>query len=127
MFKAESSQRPESLLRTITASLKHFCVAQFEFDPFDMDINRLVLALIKCETTKPRERTKVMPVKPFVDLFTSWDNNQQLSIHKLRQKAITLISLCAMCRPSDLAPKAIFRRNQITQKPDGNLIILLLE
>ena len=113
--KAQSSERPESLLRTISAALKQFFLAKFGHDPIDSGILRLIQGLIRSNTTRPRERTKIMPVEPFVSLFSKWNDNHILSIACLRQKAITLLALTALCRPSDIAPQAIFRRSQIIQ------------
>ena len=47
-----------------------------------------------------------MPTQPFVDTFGQWPDNEQLSTERLRLKCISLLALCLMLRPSDLAPKA---------------------
>lgn len=121
--KAKFSDRPESLLRTICAALKHFFLAKFNQDIIDSEILRLIQGLIRSETVRPRERTKVMPIEPFIRLFTQWNDNHLLPIANLRQKAITLLALTALCRPSDIAPQTIFRRSQITQNPDSSLTL----
>ena len=121
--KAKSSARPESLLRTISAALKHFFIAKFDQDLIDPDILRLIQGLIRSETVRPRKRTKVMPVEAFIRLFTQWNDNHLLSIARLRQKAITLLALTALCRPSDLAPQTNFSRSQISQNPDSTLTL----
>ena len=124
LYKAKGSDRPDSLLRTIVAALKHFCSAKFDdYNPFDTYMNRLLLALVKTETKRPLQRTKIMPVEPFVALFRTWADNDNLSIKKLRQKTVALIALTALCRPSDLAPKAIFKRSQISENADGSLTV----
>ncbi|GFO31079.1 integrase [Plakobranchus ocellatus] len=48
-------------------------------------------------------------------------NHRDLCLKKLRQKAITLLALAAMCRPSDLAPRVGLFRNQVLFKPNGCL------
>jgi len=59
-----------------------------------------------------------MPVKPFRDLFHAWPSNEVLSIQQLRMKAITLLALTFMLRPSDIAPKAeIFNSEDYTTSP----------
>ena len=121
--KAQSSERPESLLRTISAALKQFFLAKFGHDPMDSEILCLIQGLIRSNTTRPRERTKIMPVESFVSLFSKWNDNHILSIACLRQKAITLLALTALCRPSDIAPQAIFRRSQIIQNSDSSLTL----
>jgi len=48
-----------------------------------------------------------MPVEQFNALFTCWGENEKLSLKRLRQKAITLLALVTMLRPSDVAPKSV--------------------
>ena len=110
---AKKSERPDSALRTCTAALQHFYVARANLDPINQNIHRLIKGLVRGETNRPREQTKSMPIEPFIKLFSKWGDNDSLPIAKLRQKAITLISLSALCRPSDLAPESIFKRSQI--------------
>ena len=47
-----------------------------------------------------------MPVGHFHDLFMNWAGNDALDLKSLRLKAITLLALTAMLRPSDIAPNA---------------------
>ena len=49
-----------------------------------------------------------MPIAPFRDLFMGWPDNHKLSIKDLRLKAITLLALTLMLRPSDIAPKSVY-------------------
>lgn len=46
-------------------------------------------------------------MKPFRELFQSWDN-AALPVRDLRLKAIALLGLVAMLRPSDIAPRGVF-------------------
>jgi integrase len=94
-------------------------------------------ALVKSGTVKPMEKSKVMPVKAFTDLFKSWPDNQRLSIRDLRLKAITLMAIVLMLRPSDIAPKGVknitsesvgvtklvFSTDHIKCLPDGGMLI----
>ena len=48
-------------------------------------------------------------------MFKAWGNDVNLGLKRLRQKAITLFALSAMCGPSDIAPKVGFYRDQIDQ------------
>ena len=114
--KAKKSQRPESVLRTIAAALKHYFSACLLYDQIDSHIQRLITGLVKCETSLPRSRTKVMPIEPFIDLFISWGKNYNLSLKQLRLKTVTLLTIALLCRPSDLAPKVIFKRSQVVFK-----------
>ena len=124
--KAQRSERPDSMIRTISAALKHFTMVKFDYDPFtDNDMHRFTQGLVKSETSRPRERTKIIPIQPLLDVFLSWPSNENLSLKDLRLKAIALISLTAMCRPSDLVPKSILRRSQLQLNTDGTLTIRL--
>ena len=69
-------------------------------------MHKFITALTKSGTKVPGQRTKVMPCKPFYELFFSWATNEILTIKDIRLKAVTLLALCIMARPSDLAPKA---------------------
>ena len=89
------------------AALSAFYKGVESSDPMtDPIIKMLYTALIKSGTKCPAQRTPVMPVTPFFQLFNSW-NTSGLSIKLLRLRAITLLALCLMARPSDLAPKGV--------------------
>ena len=61
-----------------------------------------------------------MTVKRFVDMFEQWGRNDRLTLKQLRQKCMTLMALCIMCRPSDL----ILNRNRITFNGDGTVTFM---
>ena len=106
---AEKSSRPKSIVHTSLAALKGLYEALGVPSPVDSPlISRLSCALVKCETTQPRNKTAVMPVASFKELFISWKDNESLSIKQLRLKCITLLALYFMLRPSDISPKAMF-------------------
>jgi hypothetical protein len=78
-----------------------------------------------------------MPVEPFYNLFMSWPEDSVLDIQRLRLKAVTLLALSLMTRPSDLAPKAtlfdadtgrkepvMFTRKQVKFHQDGSATVL---
>jgi hypothetical protein len=73
----------------------------------DRDVGRLVQALTKSGTIMTMQKSQVMPIKNFCDLFYSWPRNELLDIKRLRLKAITLLALVGMLRPSDIAPKTV--------------------
>ena len=56
-------------------------------------------------------RSTVMPRDPFIKLFKSWPCNEFLTVEKLRIKTVVLLSLAAMLRPSDIAPKSYFMQD----------------
>lgn len=82
-------------------------------------------------------KTKLLPIKNFTQLFMSWVDNSHLSIKSLRLKCLTLLALCLMLRPSDVAPKGvqfnasdmtvdklIFSKNMVSFQEDSMLIWL---
>lgn len=105
----------------------------------DPAISMLCTALVKSGTVSPMQRSHVMPVEPFTDLFRGWPNNSELSIKQLRLKAITLFAITAMLRPSDIAPKSVifdpstgsqrritFNKDQIVFTDNGDAKITFL-
>ena len=122
-MQSKKSNRPESLLRgSLPAISNYFEVTQGK-NLISHEIRNLVKALIKSETKAPSGRTSIMPMKPFVDMFSSWEENKALSIPKLRQKAITLLTIASLARPSDLAPKVGFFRDRIHFNEDGSMCV----
>ena len=101
-----SSARPKAAVNSSVAAIQNYCRAQGWQSPVDNDIQRLIDGIVKSCTSEPLRRTQVLPVKPFMDLFHSWGENSKLSVWALRLKAITLLSLTVMLRPSDIAPRS---------------------
>lgn len=112
--KSEQSDRPESLLRAVMAALTNFFSIRGRRNPFNQELLNLVKALVKHSTKRPSGRTKVMPMEPLSRLFESWGENNTLTLSQLRQKALTLLTMACMARPSDLAPKVGFVRSQLS-------------
>jgi len=103
---ADKSERPESSLKISLAALSSFFQALGLKSPTDSsDIHRLVTSLVKTATKKPMVRQKPMPIEAFVQLFNKMESNEKLTLKMLRMKAITLLAIVCMTRPSDLAPK----------------------
>jgi len=103
---ADKSERPESSLKISLAALSSFFQALGLKSPTDSsDIHRLVTSLVKTATKKPMVRQKPMPIEAFVQLFDKMESNDKLTLNMLRMKAITLLAIVCMTRPSDLAPK----------------------
>ena len=74
--------------------------------PVNTQVRHVMDGLIKSGTTRPLQRSGVMPRQPFMDLFMRKPENLMLSTEQLRLKCITLMALCLMLRPSDIAPCA---------------------
>ena len=123
--KSDQSDRPESMLKSIQAALTHYFMATSDSNPFDNDLRNFMTALKKHYTRHAAGRTMIMPIKPISDLFSSWPDNEQLTIKQLRQKTISLLSLGMMARPSDLAPSMGFSRNQIKFNNDRSMTLTL--
>ena len=104
----DSSDWPASQLKTASAAIGCLYDSKGLQNPMgDSEIGHLLSGLVKSGTLAPSCRTKVMACEPFMKLFSSWPDNASLSIKALRLKAITLLALCLMTGPSDLAPKGI--------------------
>ena len=134
---ADSSAKPRSKLKTTCAAVScYYEASNLNNIVHDRDITRLQQALVKSSTSESLSHSKVMPVEKFNELFLSWGYNHQLSLKQLRQKAITLLALVTMLRPSDIAPKSVifdpflcaqsaitFNTDQILFENDGSMTI----
>ena len=103
---ADSSERPRSKIYGTLAAFNAFYEALC-FDAVSSNIRKFADALVKSSTNVPMNKTNIMPVQPFLKLFDSWQENDFLSIKNLRMKAICLLSLTFMLRPSDIAPRSV--------------------
>ena len=121
--KSELSDRPESMLRGIMAALSNYFSVIGQNNPLTQEVKNLSKALVKYGTASNAGRTKIMPMKPFVDMFRAWGPNQGLSLSKLRQKAITLMVIACIARPADFAPSVGFFRDQIIFHEDGSATV----
>lgn len=118
---ADKSDKPGSGLKVMYSALKFFYNSlNFECSPLDENINRLITGLIKSGTTVPMSRSTAMPVKCFSALFLSWPENELLMEKLLRLKSITLLALSLMLRPSDIAPRSVFR-DKMSGKVSNNI------
>lgn len=109
---AATSDRPKSILNSTTAALTCLYSAMDVCNPIHcVDISKLVTSLIKSQTLLPRIKTPVMPVNAFHKLFSHWLCDEKLTLKDIRMKAITLMALAFMLRPSDIAPKAMYMHN----------------
>jgi len=134
---ADSSARPKSQLNGSLAALTCLFDATGSHNPLHDDrLRKLVDGLIKSATKAPMTKTPVMPIRPFHDMFHSWEDNDKLSIKDLRIKVICLLALVFMLRPSDIAPKAkclnteslaseqlVFGVDQVSFEENGNLTL----
>lgn len=106
-YLADSSDRPQSTLKSAHASLVAFYEGMgYPNVPSDPTLSKMYTALVKSGTYAALQRSLVMPMSAFQRLFSTWDNST-LSIKDLRLKAVTLLALTAMLRPSDIAPRGV--------------------
>ena len=122
-YKSESSERPESMLRGIMAALSNYYSIQSINNPLTQEVRNLAKALVKCNTVRNAGRTKIMSLEPFAEMFKAWEPNDSLTIEKLRQKAITLMAISCIARPSDFAPSVGFFRDQVIFNGDGSATV----
>ena len=104
---AKLSTHPKALLNTTSAALSQLYRALGVPSPVNEDIYKLLTGITKAETTKPMMRLEVMPRKPFITMFKEWGVNERLLTAALRLKAVTLLTLTIILRPSDIAPRFI--------------------
>jgi hypothetical protein len=129
------SPRPKSQAFGTLSALTAYYAAS-DICPITQEVCHLAEGLVKCSTNAPMCKTQVMPIRPFFNLFQSWDNDHALTLKCLRLKAICLLALYFMLRPSDVAPRSeilnasensfaqtVFSENQIEFLPDGALSI----
>ena len=105
-YVASNSDRSKSVLNTTAAAITCFCEASGIKNFITQDLSKLMIGLIKSSTTRPLQRSKVMPLERFSELFLSWPGNYLLTVDKLRLKCIVLLAIAAMLRPLDAAPLA---------------------
>ncbi len=91
-------------------------------------LRQLVKGLTKVETKAPLQRTGTIPSKTLLHLFQTWPENFALLLQDLRLKAITLLALSVMLRPSDIAPRSgiVFRRSAVTVQEDQSVELYFL-
>ena len=82
---ADASDRPESVLRTVSAALSFLFDALGKASPMaHPEIKRLITALIKTGTVKPMKRSRPMPIEAFVKYFRELGPESELSLKDLR-------------------------------------------
>ena len=102
-FTTRSTERPEATLRLARAAISFLADLQGRPAPDAAVVRRVHTALVATRTTKPRQATPVADVSMLVTYPKDLGSTEELPINELRQKAITLLSITAFCRPSDLA------------------------
>ena len=102
-FTTRSTERPEATLRLVRAAISFLADLQGRPAPDAAVVRCVHTALVATRTTKPRQATPVADVSMLVTYLKDLGSTEELPINELRQKAITLLSVTAFCRPSDLA------------------------
>ena len=105
-YLASTTSRPKSLVYGTLAALTAFYDA-LDYNPISSDIRRLAEGIVKGGTLSPMIKSSVFPVKPFMSLFQAWPPNDIILLKFLRMKAICLLALTFMLRPSDIAPRSV--------------------
>ena len=113
-YLSDGTPRPSSVLGSMMAALSHvYNALNLEDFTQNVHIRRLMTAVIKSGTQIPMCRSSVLPTDRFTDMFLLWEENEHLSIKRLRIKVVTLLALAFMLRPSDIAPNAqIFNKDK---------------
>ena len=116
MYMANKSERPKAVLNCSVEAVQNYVKVTGAVSPVDSDVITLVNGLVKSCTTQPLKRSKVLPVQPFLDLFRKWGKNADLSIWALRLKALMLLAITVMLRPSDVAPHSVNASDEVVRK-----------
>ena len=104
---AKLSTHPKAILNTTSAALSQLYRELGVPSPVNEDIYKLLTGITKAQTTQPMMQSEVMARKPFITMFKEWGENERLSTADLQLKAVTLLALFIMLRPSDIAPRSI--------------------
>lgn len=117
-FLAENSARPQSCVNTFIAAIKQvFRAYKMRDISEDFAIRRLVTAVTKAQTERPMKRSTVLPINQLLTTMKLWGDNSTMPIKFLRIKAISLMAISLMLRPSDIAPNAtFFERDSLDEK-----------
>ena len=136
---ASETNRPKSALCINVSALSNvYYHTHMKNMTKEEPISKLLTALIKSGTSNPMTKSTVLPITDITNMFKKWGENKTLSIKLLRLKAITLLALSLMLRPSDIAPKGvlfdqmsqteekfIFSRDMIQFVPSGMYVTFL--
>ena len=130
---AAQSSRPKSQVFGSVSALQALYSA-LDHNPITSHIRHVAEGIVKCSTVVAMQKTCVMPISPFVDLFNRWPDNSHLTLKQLRLKTICLMALIFMLRPSDIAPRSqirdpisghvknvVFSTSNLDFLPDGSL------
>jgi hypothetical protein len=137
---ADSSERPKSQLNTTLATIGCLMDSLGWANPVKHGyLSKMVDGLTKTATLKPMLKTKVLPIQPFVTLFSDsrWTTSS-VTVKDLRMRAICLLALVLMARPSDFDPQArtydpntglleqvVLSEDQVIFNQNGDLTITL--
>lgn len=105
---ADKSPRPQSVLKTTISALQHLYNALDQPIPLTCEeITLLKSVLVKSGAAVPMSKSVVIPFRSVSAMFLSWEPNEKIPIKQLRLKAITLLALNLMLRPSDIVLKSM--------------------
>lgn len=98
-----TTQRPEATLRLVRSAISFLTELRGHTQRDAAILNRVCTGLIASRTSRPRLATPTADVSKITHHIRSLGHNSELTLRDLRMKSITLLSLAAFCRPSDLA------------------------
>ena len=78
------SNRPESAIKVTSEAIT--CLFEALGKQSSMhhtDLKRLVSGIVKSGTSLPMQRTKPMPIQPFIDLFATFGDNDTMTLRRL--------------------------------------------
>jgi len=96
-------ERPGPTLITASAAIAGMYKGSMHHDPTKSQLlTMLKQAIVNTGTKRPRKNTPVFPIEKLTDYITGLGPNQSLDTKTLRAKAICLLALVGLYRPSDL-------------------------
>jgi hypothetical protein len=97
-----SLSRPVGTVNQAIAAIRQAHLAKNLADPSDSHLVKIFRnGIANARTTRAQKKATPIDVNALTKLFLSWEENEDLSQEKLRQKSLALCSLVGMFRPSE--------------------------
>ena len=101
---AQGTERPGPILISASAAIAGMYKGSPHEDPTKSELlTMLKQALVNTGTKRPRRNTPTFPIDKLANYISDFGENGVMTIEKLRAKAVCLLALVGLFRPSDLA------------------------
>jgi integrase len=100
---SQNTQRPGTVLLTASAAIGAMYRGSTHSNPAQSDLLTLLKqAIVATGTKRPRKSTPVFPIEKLMAYLITLGGNDDMTIDNVRAKAICLLALVGLYRPSDL-------------------------